>query len=778
MDPTGEAPLTALLDGSCPFGPEVVGGKGWGINRMRALGLSVPPAIALTVHASRDYRANGMSLRAPVWDEVVARMHWLEAQTGQSFAGSRHPLLVSVRSGAPFSMPGMMDTVLDLGINARIEAVIGAESGDAGFAADTRRRFAQQYRHVVLGGLDGNIPADPWAQLRAAVCAVFDSWDSPRAQLYRRNRRLSDDTGTAVTIQQMVYGNRDLRSGTGVVFSRNPSSGEPAAWGEWMPGGQGEDVVSGVLTPQPLSALRDDMPEAHAELMRAVTALERDARDIEDIEFTVESGRLWVLQSRIAKRSPQAAVRAAVAFAEEGIISREEALRRVTAEQVRQLPVLLLSPRAAYQQPIAKGEPASPGIICGTVVTNPSEAEARSKGGEDVILARPLTSPEDLRGVLAARGLITEQGGATSHAAVVSRELGRPCVVGCGAGTVTALAGQRVTIDGNGGRIFAGDLTGRHGTIGADGDVHRLTEWARPFVPMEVLPAETGAAEAIELDRLADDWRTGLVPGAVVRGRVLDTDDGIRAAFAAGVRVALVHDALPALLSCLEAMRSPTPARATDSNEQAQHEPASLLRLLALKGRAGLDILSEALGLGRDEVSAAYAPLCAQQWCAGNGNGLHLTPAGREHLGALLQTERAHVDASALIPLYEAFCVLDAELKQTVTAWQVRAGAPNDHEDAAYDDQVLARLMGVHQRIAPLLGRLAMLLPRLAAYRERLERAAGRIAAGERQYVARIIHDSYHTVWFELHEELLSLAGLKRTGEGASAPLQSPASGT
>jgi pyruvate,orthophosphate dikinase len=774
MDRNDDAPLTALLDGSCPFGPEVIGGKGWGINRMRALGLAVPPAIALTVHACRDYRGNGMSLRAPVWDEVVARMHWLETQTGQSFAGSRHPLLVSVRSGAPFSMPGMMDTVLDLGINARVEAVIGAESGDPGFAADTRRRFAQQYRHVVLGGLDGNIPADPWAQLRAAVCAVFDSWDSPRAQLYRRNRRLSDDAGTAVTIQQMVYGNRDLRSGTGVVFSRNPSTGEPAPWGEWMPGGQGEDVVSGVITPQPLSALREDLPEAHAELMRAVAALERDARDIEDIEFTVESGRLWVLQSRIAKRSPQAAVRAAVAFAEEGIISREDALRRITAEQVRQLPVLLLSPRAAYHPPVAKGEPASPGIACGTVVTNPSEAETRSRNGEDVILARPLTSPEDLRGVLAARGLITEQGGATSHAAVVSRELGRPCVVGCGAGTVTSLAGQRVTLDGNTGRIFAGDLTGRHGTISADGDVHKLSEWARPFVPMEVLPVEGDSAGAIDLDRLADEWRTALAPGAVVRGRVLDSDEGIRAAFHAGVRVALVRDPFPALLSCMEAMRSLAPTQGMSGKEGLQHEPASLLRLLALKGRAGLDVLTEALAISRDEVKAAYAPLCAQQWCAGNGNGLHLTAAGREHLNALLHEERARVDATALVPLYEAFCVLDAELKQTVTAWQLRAGAPNDHEDPAYDDQVLARLMVVHQRIGPLLGRLARLLPRLLAYRDRLDRAAARIESGDRQYVARIIHDSYHTVWFELHEELLSLAGLKRSGESDAPLLQSP----
>ena len=243
-------------------------------------------------------------------------------------------------------MPGMMDTVLNLGINAAVEAALGAEHDDARYAADTHRRFIEQYRKVVLGERPGPVPADPWAQLRAAVAAVFDSWHSRRAQVYRRKRGWSDQGCTAVTIQAMVFGNLDQRSGSGVLFSRNPITGAPPPWGEWLTRSQGEDVVSGRQTPEALDALRERMPGVHAELMRAAAALEADARDIQDIEFTVESGRLWLLQSRVAKRSPQAAVRAAVALAEEGLISREQAVRRLSLEQMRQLPAFRFSPQA------------------------------------------------------------------------------------------------------------------------------------------------------------------------------------------------------------------------------------------------------------------------------------------------------------------------------------------------------------------------------------------------------------------------------------------------
>ena len=296
MSAGGSAALKPLqvvaVDGSCTLTPEEIGGKAWGVNRMRSLGLPVPPAFVVTTHACREYYATDRAVHDALWAQIVGHMKRLEEVTGRCFGGVHRPLLVSVRSGAARSMPGMMDTILNLGINAAVEAALAAESGDPRHAADTHRRFVEQYRKVVLGGRAGPVPEDPWIQLRTAVAAVFDSWHSPRARVYRGNRGLSDDSGTAVTIQAMVFGNLDGRSGTGVLFSRNPITGDAPPWGEWLTRGQGEDVVSGGHTPKPLDALRDQMPEVHAELMRAAAMLEADARDIQDIEFTVESGRL------------------------------------------------------------------------------------------------------------------------------------------------------------------------------------------------------------------------------------------------------------------------------------------------------------------------------------------------------------------------------------------------------------------------------------------------------------------------------------------------------
>ena len=767
---TSEPKQVVVVDGSCTLTREEIGGKAWGVNHMRALGLPVPAAIVVTTRACREHHAADRVVHDALWAQIVEHMHVLEQNTGRCFGGARRPLLVSVRSGAARSMPGMMDTVLNLGINAAVEAALAAETGDTGFAAEAHRRFVELYRKVVHAERPDPVPADPWVQLRATVAAVFASWHSPRARVYRSNRGLSDDGCTAVTIQAMVFGNLDQRSGTGVLFSRNPITGDAPPWGEWLTRAQGEEVVSGQRTPKPLDALANQMPEVHAELMRATARLEADARDIQDIEFTVESGRLWLLQSRVAKRSAQAAVRAAVAFAEEGLISKEEAVQRLGVEQMRQLPALQLAPQAAEQRPLALGEAACPGVASGVVVTDPEQAEARARLGEDVILARATTSPDDLHGIIAARGLMTEQGGSTSHAAVLSRELGRPCVVGCGSNTVTALARQRVTLDGASGRVWAGDLAVERTDETSIGELQKLIEWGLPLIPIQLPVVDEADADTVDLDTLGDDWRAALRPGITVRGRVLETDEGIHAAMAARVRAAVVRHRLPALLACLQVVRGEASARLGQS--PAPVAPAAgiselaLLRLVGLKGRASADILADSLSVPCAVVMASYLPLCERGQCTQAGGMLRLTPAGRSHLALLLADERTHADPAAVVALYEDFCVLNAQLKQILTTWQLKAdGKPNDHRDIDYDAGVLRRLADLHDRAGPLMQRLAPLSPRLAAYGVRLARAAARVAAGDHGYVAKIIADSYHTVWFELHEDLMALAGLTRESE-------------
>jgi len=764
---TGSSKVVAV-DGSCRLPREELGGKAWGINRMRALGLPVPPAFTMTTHACREYHDADRIVQEALWAQIVVYLKWLEEVTARRFGGTQRPLLVSVRSGAARSMPGMMDTILNLGINADVETNLAAEVDDALYAADTHRRFVEQYRKVVLGGRSEPVPADPWTQLRAAIAAVFESWHSPRAELYRRNRNLPEDGCTAVTIQAMVFGNLDERSGTGVLFSRNPITGELPAWGEWLTRAQGEEVVSGHHTPRPLDALRDQMPEVHAELMRATATLEADARDIQDIEFTVESGRLWLLQSRVAKRSPQAAVKAAVAFAEEGLISKPEALHRLGADQVRQMPALQLAQQAAGQAPLAVGVSACPGVATGVVVTDPEDAEARARRGEDVILARASTSPEDLHGIIAAHGLMTEQGGSTSHAAVVSRELGRPCVVGCGSNTVTALTGQRVTLDGASGRVWAGNLAVEQTDESSIGDLRKLVEWGLPLIPIKLIKVGEAPADAVDLDTFSENWRGALRPGITVRGRVLETDEGIQVVMAAGVRAAVVRYRLPALLACLQSAPAETGAKSRWGNAPVASDISelSLLRLVGLKGRASPDILADSLSLVVDAVLPSYMPLCERGLCVISGNVLRLTPAGRDRVALLLAEERAHADPAAVVALYEDFCVFNAELKQVMTAWQLKSdGISNDHGDADYDRAVLRRLSDLHVRVNPLLQRLAQLSPRMAVYAVRLANAHARVAAGDHGYVARIIADSYHTVWFELHKELISLAGLNHEAE-------------
>jgi pyruvate,orthophosphate dikinase len=440
-----------LLDGEARYAPEILGHKGYGIDTMRHHGLPVPPAFCITTDVGARYLTDPAPTMDSIWDDVLDGLRRLEAATGRTFGRGPRPLLVSVRSGAAVSMPGMMDTVLNLGMNNKVEQALGTVA----FARDTRRRFTGWYRRIVAY----TVPDDPYLQLRAAIEAVFASWNSPRAVAYRAHNELDDRGGTAAVVQAMVFGNMDPNSGAGVMFSRNPMTGTDDEFGEWLPGGQGDDVVSGTVDVEPITALRDQQPHVYDELTAAARTLERLTCDVQEIEFTVENGKPWLLQTRPAKRSAQAAVRLALHLRRDGLIDDGELLRRVTPVHVQALLQPSLQPEARLAAPLlAHGLVASPGVATGRAYTEVDAAVDAAERGEDVILVRNHTSPNDIHGMLVARGVVTETGGVTSHAAVVSRELGRVAVVGCGEGVVESLAGRLITVDGNDGEVRDGAL--------------------------------------------------------------------------------------------------------------------------------------------------------------------------------------------------------------------------------------------------------------------------------------------------------------------------------
>ena len=478
------------LDKTLSPDPEQLGGKAAGIVAMLRMGISVPPAFVITTdECSRFQQANGQ-LPNDIIDALPGAVGFLERQTGATFGRGPKPLLVSVRSGAPTSMPGMMDTVLNLGINPQIEEGLATLSGDPAFAQDVHRRFKEQFIEIV----GTSAPADPMRQLFAAVAAVFNSWNSRRAIAYRKDRQLAESGGTSVTVQAMVFGNLDEQSGTGVLFSRNPFAGTAEPFGEWLARAQGDDVVSGRFDPQPIDALRETMPEVHRQLMASAATLEKARRDAQDIEFTVQSGKLWLLQTRHAKRSAIAAVRLAVLLAKQGIISQSEALQRLSPAQIKLMQNPQIDPQhRAKAKLLASGKPASPGTVSGIAVANTEEATDRALDGEDIILVRQTTNPDDVHAMVAVNGIATEIGGSTSHAAVVSRELNVACVVGCGDNTVTQLVGQTITLDGDSGEIFAGELPLVRSDA-ADADLVVLHEWAKEATgrnaPLEELLAD------------------------------------------------------------------------------------------------------------------------------------------------------------------------------------------------------------------------------------------------------------------------------------------------
>ncbi|MCL4289315.1 MAG: pyruvate, phosphate dikinase [Thermoleophilia bacterium] len=489
---------------------ELLGGKGAGLAQMTALDIPVPAGFVVTTEACVEYMRTGGTLPDGVEEEIDEHMARLEAETGKRFGDPGDPLLVSVRSGAAVSMPGMMDTILNLGLNSETAAALGTATGNPRFAADAYRRLVQMYGEVVEG-IDGQrfeqeiarlkgdrgvrndveldagdlvelagrfesiyvdatgrpFPQDPRDQLLRAIRAVFDSWDTPRAQVYRRANGIPDDLGTAANVVQMVFGNKGTTSGTGVAFTRDSSTGEPRLFGEFLVNAQGEDVVSGARTPQPIERMAELLPGAFAELVETLQRLERHFREMQDIEFTVEEGKLYLLQTRTGKRTARAALRIAVDMAGEGLISREEAVARIDPGQLDQLLHPMIDPGAKIEV-IAEGLNASPGAATGLVVFDADTAEERGRAGEDVLLVRWETTPDDIHGLIWARGVLTAHGGMTSHAAVVARGMGKPAVTGCdalslepGQATIAGRVfreGDSLTIDGSTGRVIRGDV--------------------------------------------------------------------------------------------------------------------------------------------------------------------------------------------------------------------------------------------------------------------------------------------------------------------------------
>jgi len=515
-----------------------LGGKGYGLVEMTKLGLPVPPGVVITTRMCNEYFKRGKTLWPELQDAITQKVKILENKVGKHFNDKNNPLLVSVRSGAPYSMPGMMDTVLNLGINDMVVDVVAKKFGDERFAYDTYRRFIQlfgkivmrvpgelfdkelerlkdelkvkndievsangwkelvkRYKKIIKDSTGKDLPQDPWEQLFMAVGAVFESWWNQRAIEYRKIYKIPDELGTAVNIVMMVFGNMDDRSGTGVAFTRDPSTGEKKLYGEFLLKAQGEDVVAGIRTPVPVEKLRDIMPEAYRQLEDISRKLEQYFKDIQDIEFTVESGKLYMLQTRNAKRTAAAAVKAAIDMVNEGLISREDAVLRIEPNQIQTLLYKQIDPNLKTS-PIAKGLPASPGAAVGKVIFTNERAQELKKNGEKVVLVRPETTPEDIAGIAAADGVLTSRGGMTSHAAVVTRGMGKPCIVGAEsikinmdkkyfeAGGKTIKEGDIITIDGTTGGVFVGELPLVEPKL--SGGVAQILEWADGFRRLKV----------------------------------------------------------------------------------------------------------------------------------------------------------------------------------------------------------------------------------------------------------------------------------------------------
>ncbi len=541
----------------------VLGGKGAGLSEMTRIGLPVPGGFTITTEACIAYYDLGEKMPPGLEEDIREHIREFEAETGRDFGGAKNPLLVSVRSGAPISMPGMMDTILNLGLNDQSVRGLYEATGDMRFALDCQRRFIQMFSNVVLGldhglfeqvlssvkvreetrldfevSVDGlkdvikgykeivkekagaPFPEDPMEQLFMAVLAVFRSWNTERAILYRKINKIPDDLGTAVNVQLMVFGNMGENSGTGVMFTRNPATGENVLYGEYLMNAQGEDVVAGIRTPKPIALMAEDLPAAYEELKKVAQILEDHYHDMQDIEFTVENNKVYMLQTRTGKRTALASLEIARQMVAEGRISKKEALLRVSPEEVSRLLHRGLDPEAKNEV-LATGLPASPGAAVGTIVFDSKAAKELGEAGQKIILVRPETKPDDMPGIVFAQGLLTSRGGMTCHAAVVARGMGKPAIVGCDSmqldlerkkarfGRVTLTEGDLVSIDGTSGNVLLGEVNLVEPVLGsafqeilgwAD-DVRRLGIEANADTPADAKRARELGAGGIGLCR-------------------------------------------------------------------------------------------------------------------------------------------------------------------------------------------------------------------------------------------------------------------------------------
>ena len=521
----------------------LLGGKGCNLAEMTYMGMPIPKGFTITTEACTEYYNNGKGLTKEITDQIYDNLEWLEKENGKKFGDPDDPLLVSVRSGARASMPGMMDTILNLGLNDVAVEGFAKKTGNPRFAYDSYRRFIQMYSDVVMevskslfekeiddvkskkgikydvemdvddlkelvrrfkkiykDALGKDFPQDAKEQLMGAVLAVFRSWDNPRAIVYRRMNDIPGDWGTAVNVQTMVFGNKGNTSGTGVAFTRDPATGEKGIFGEYLLNAQGEDVVAGVRTPQPISTLADAMPDVYKQFMELAEGLENHFHDMQDMEFTIEEGKLYFLQTRNGKRTARAAIKIACDLVDEGQIDEKTAVTRIEAKSLDQLLHPVFDPEALKgAKKIGQALPASPGAAAGKVVFTAEDAKAQGKGGkgERVVLVRLETSPEDIEGMSAAQGILTVRGGMTSHAAVVARGMGTCCVSGCSDITnideekkeftldgITFHEGDYISLDGSTGNIYQGDVKTKEASV--SGDFARVMGWADKYRRLQV----------------------------------------------------------------------------------------------------------------------------------------------------------------------------------------------------------------------------------------------------------------------------------------------------